>query len=95
MIFDQARSNSGRIAAIDLITQTPSSVAPCLIACRSYNVRGTLIALVEMVAEMQFLEHVFIMFLNGLSPVNGSRVRQQKRVFRIERIFICLLFGFG
>ena len=38
-----------------------------------------------MVAEMHLLEHVCIIFLDGLPTVNRSCVRHQNRVLREER----------
>jgi hypothetical protein len=46
-----------------LKSQTPFPIAPCLIASRSYNVRGILIALANMVADTPFLEQVCKRFL--------------------------------
>jgi hypothetical protein len=48
-------------------------------------VRRILIGLVEVLAEMNLLEHVCPMFLDGLPTVNRSCVRYNNRVLRVER----------
>ena len=57
-----------RTPVLALNSVTPFSVAPYLIAGRSYNVRGILIGLADMVAEMHILEQVRVKFLDGLPP---------------------------
>ena len=76
---------SVRTAVLALNSRTPFSGRPHLIASRTYNVRGILIDRDEMVAEMHLLEHVCIMFLDGLPTVNRSCVRHINRVLREER----------
>src|SRR5580704_14522175 len=68
-----------------LKSQTPFPIAPCLIASRSYNVRGILIALANMVADTPFLEQVCKRFLDRLPAVNRSRVIHKNRVLREKR----------
>jgi hypothetical protein len=63
-----------------LNSRTPFPVAPFLIASRSYNVRGILIALADMVAEMNLFEQLCIIFPDGLPTVNRSSVIHQNRV---------------
>jgi hypothetical protein len=58
---------------------TPFSITPQLI---TYSVRGNLIVLVEMVAEMDSLEQVCIHFLDSFPTVDRSLVRYNNRVFR-------------
>src|SRR6516165_184769 len=65
-------------------SHSPYPVAPCLIASRSYNVRGILISLVEMIAEMNLLEYVCPMFHDGLPTVNRPCIIHQNRVLRVE-----------
>jgi hypothetical protein len=50
-----------RTATSDLISQTPVPVFPNLIASRSQDVRGILIPVPKIVAEMHLLEQVRIM----------------------------------
>jgi hypothetical protein len=70
---------------VALKSQTPFPVFPYLIASRTYNVRGILIALVEIVAEMKLLEQDCMIFLDGLPTVNRSCVRHKNRVLCEER----------
>src|SRR6516225_7122420 len=74
-----------RIAALDLISQTPFSVFPYGIAVGAYSVRRSLIECPEMVAEMHFLEQVCIMLLDGFPTVNRTFIRHLNRVLRVER----------
>jgi hypothetical protein len=46
----------------------PFPVPPHLIAIRAYNVRGILIGLGDMVAEMHFLKHACVMVLDFCLP---------------------------
>jgi hypothetical protein len=59
-----------RTEVLALKNRTPFPVFPYLVASRTYNVRGILIALVEMVAEMKLLEQVCMIFLDGFPTVN-------------------------
>ena len=70
-----------RLAVLGLHSRTPFPVAPHLIASRTYNVRGILIAFTDMVAEMQFLEQVRICARVG----NGERKAALAREFGISR----------
>jgi hypothetical protein len=60
-----------RTPVFALNSVTPFSITPHLIP---YNVRGKLIVLANMVAEMDSLEQVCSPFLDGLSTVNRSHV---------------------
>ena len=82
-------------------SRSPFPAGPCFIASRSYNVRGILISRDDMVAEMNLLEQVCIMFLNGLPTINRSCVIHQNRILRVERgkpggiaVIECLVFFF-
>jgi hypothetical protein len=74
-----------RTEFLALQSRTPFPVAPRLITSRSYHVRGILIALVEMVAKLNLLEHVCPMLLDGRPTVNRTCVIDQNRVLRLER----------
>jgi hypothetical protein len=52
----------------------------------SYSMRGILIGCVEIVAEMNLLERVCPMFLNGLPTVNRPTIRHKNRFLRVERL---------
>jgi hypothetical protein len=74
-----------RTTALALKSKTPFPGPPDLIASRSYHVRGTLIVLVEMVAEMPFLEHSREKLLDGLPTENRSLRSRLNRVLRVQR----------
>ena len=74
-----------RTPVLALNSVTPFSVAPYLIAGRSYNVRGILIGLAAMVTGVPLLEQVYIPCLDGTPTVNRSLVRHQNRVLGEER----------
>src|SRR5580704_16339676 len=65
-----------------LKSQTPFPIAPCLIASRSYNVRGILIAFANMVADAPLLEQVCKRFLDRLPTVNRSCVIHKNGILR-------------
>src|SRR5258708_29942518 len=69
-----------RIAGLFLKNQIPFPVAPHLVTSRSYDMRGMLIRFVDMVAEVQILEHICKMFLNGLPTVNRPFVCHENPV---------------
>jgi len=68
-----------------LTSLTPFSGYPCLVASRTYNVRGIPIGLADMVFGVPSLDHVCIPFLNGLPTVDYSSSAHKNRVLRVER----------
>jgi hypothetical protein len=75
-----------RTAGLALNSLTPFRVPPYLIARRTYNVRGILIVLGEMVTDMNLLKQICPKLLDGLPTVNRSRcVRHHNRILREER----------
>ena len=90
-----------RTEVLALKSRSPFPAGPCFIASRSYNVRGILITRFDMVAEMNLLEDICIVFLDGVSTVNRSCVIHQNRVLGVERgqgdrivVIPCLVFFF-
>jgi hypothetical protein len=90
-----------RTEVLALKSRSPVPAGPCFIASRSYNVRGILITRFDMAAEMNLLEDICIVFLDGVSTVNRSCVIHQNRVLGVEcgqgdRIVVipCLFFLF-
>ena len=62
-------------AALNLPSHAPFSIFPHFIAICTYGVRGIRLRIVvhrAVVAEMHILEHIFIMFLDGLPTVHWS-----------------------
>jgi hypothetical protein len=57
-----------RISAFHRNNLAPFSDPPCLVASRTYNVRGILICLPYKVAGMELLEHVCIPFSMACRP---------------------------
>jgi hypothetical protein len=87
-----------RTAGLAFKGHIPFPVPPHFIASCTYSVRGILIGLGNMVAEMHFPEHVCVMFRDGLPTVNRSLRSHKNRVLREERchgggivIVVCLV----
>jgi hypothetical protein len=90
-----------RITAVHLPSQTPFPVPPyfSVTSCRCFEVGGIFCAdIPAKVTEMNLLEQVCAMFLDGLPTVNRSCVIHQNRVLRVERgqgdgiaVVVCLV----
>jgi hypothetical protein len=61
-------------AVLTLNSYTPFSGRPHLISSGTYDVRGIRVELYDMVAEVQFLEAIFIIFLDGVATEKVSTV---------------------